>query len=89
MGFITEPLQFLDNSYAVCLGITYCYLPFMVLPIYSALEKIDPVYWEAAYDLGAGLWKTFWKKLLYLYLKQELLLVVFWYLSPQWGVCYS
>lgn len=61
MGFITEPLQFLDNSYAVCLGITYCYLPFMVLPIYSALEKIDPVYWEAAYDLGAGLWKTFWK----------------------------
>ncbi len=61
LGMIQEPFSLLDNSYAVCLGITYCYLPFMVLPVYAALEKIDPVYWEAAFDLGAGPWRTFWR----------------------------
>ena len=60
-GFITESLSLLDNAYAVCLGITYCYLPFMILPIYASLEKIDPAYCEAAYDLGAGPWRTFWR----------------------------
>lgn len=61
LSFIQEPLALLDNAYAVGLGITYCYLPFMVLPIYASLEKIDPVYWEAAHDLGAGPWRTFWR----------------------------
>jgi putrescine transport system permease protein len=61
LGLIQDSLLLLDNAYAAGLGITYCYLPFMVLPIYSSLEKIDPVYWEAAYDLGASPWRTFWR----------------------------
>jgi len=61
VGLIDVPLQLLDNHYAVCVGITYCYLPFMVLPIYATLEKLDPVYVEAAFDLGCTPWRTFWK----------------------------
>lgn len=62
--FIASPLQLLDNPYAVCLGIVYCYLPFMVLPIYTALEKIDESYSEAAYDLGAKPSRVFWRIIL-------------------------
>jgi putrescine transport system permease protein len=61
VGFISEPLTLLDNSYAVCVGIVYCYLPFMILPIYAALEKIDYSLVEASFDLGATPWKTFWR----------------------------
>lgn len=60
-GFISEPKQFLYNNTAVIIGIVYCYLPFMVLPIYAALEKIDDVYLEAAYDLGCRPWHAFWR----------------------------
>ena len=59
-GMIKEPMHLLDSSFAVCLGIVYCYLPFMILPIYTALEKIDYAFQEAAYDLGATPWKVFW-----------------------------
>lgn len=48
-----EPLQILDTPLAVVFGMTYVYLPFMVLPLYSALEKLDLKLVEAAYDLGA------------------------------------
>ncbi len=61
IGLINFPLQLLNNSYAVCIGIVYCYLPFMVLPVYTTLEKLDPVYVEAAFDLGCTPWRTFWK----------------------------
>ena len=60
LNFITSPLHMLDNAYAVCLGIVYCYLPFMVLPIYTSLDKIDESYSEAASDLGATPNRTFW-----------------------------
>lgn len=61
IGLITESLSLLDNRYAVCVGIVYCYLPFMVLPIYSALEKVDKTLIEAAFDLGSTPWRTFWR----------------------------
>ncbi|MBW8309981.1 MAG: ABC transporter permease subunit [Candidatus Paracaedibacteraceae bacterium] len=61
LGFIQEPKQFLYNNFSVIVGIVYCYLPFMILPIYSVLEKIDEVYLEAAYDLGCSPWKAFWR----------------------------
>ncbi|MDP2194260.1 MAG: ABC transporter permease subunit [Alphaproteobacteria bacterium] len=61
---IDQPIQMLDNPYAVCLGIVYCYLPFMVLPIFTTLEKIDDSYSEAAYDLGATPRRTFWSVIL-------------------------
>ncbi len=61
LGIIDSPRQFLYNDVAVTIGIVYCYLPFMILPIYAVLDKIDPSYLEAASDLGARPWKTFWR----------------------------
>jgi len=61
LGIIDEPIQFLYNNFSVTIGIIYCYLPFMILPIYSVLDKIDPVYMEAAYDLGCRPWGAFWR----------------------------
>ncbi|MCU1259446.1 MAG: binding-protein-dependent transport system inner rane component [Bryobacterales bacterium] len=52
-GLIHHPLALLYNNGAVLLGLVYGYLPFMVLPLYAALEKIDPALLEAAADLGA------------------------------------
>lgn len=53
MGLLHGPLPLLYNDGAVILGLVYGYLPFMVLPLYSALEKLDPALLEAAADLGA------------------------------------
>lgn len=61
LGIINEPLPLLYNDFAVTIGIVYCYLPFMILPIYSVLDKIDPAYLEAAYDLGCRPWQAFYK----------------------------
>lgn len=61
LGVIQEPQQFLYNNFSVMVGIVYCYLPFMILPIYSVLEKIDESYLEAAYDLGCTPWRAFWR----------------------------
>jgi spermidine/putrescine transport system permease protein len=58
---IREPLPLLFNNSAVILGLVYGYLPFMVLPLYATLEKLDPLLLDAAYDLGAGHWTAFWK----------------------------
>ncbi len=52
-GLIDEPLALIANEFAVHLGLVYAYLPFMVLPLYAALERIDPALGEAAADLGA------------------------------------
>lgn len=53
LGLIGEPLPLLYNDGAILLGLVYTFLPFMVLPIYSVLERIDPRVIEAAYDLYA------------------------------------
>jgi putrescine transport system permease protein len=53
LGLISEPVRMLYTDAAVYLGIVYCYLPFMVLPLYATLAKLDPVLLEAAADLGA------------------------------------
>jgi putrescine transport system permease protein len=60
-GFISKPLPLLYNNMSVMIGIVYCYLPFMILPIYAILDKIDPAYWEAASDLGCRPWQAFWR----------------------------
>ncbi len=54
MGIIHEPLAMMNTSFAVYIGIVYSYLPFMILPLYSNLEKHDLTLLEAASDLGAG-----------------------------------
>lgn len=53
VGIINQPLVLLHTDLAVYLGIVYSYLPFMVLPLYAALEKLDPALLEASADLGA------------------------------------
>jgi spermidine/putrescine transport system permease protein len=54
-----QPLELLYNNAAVVIGIVYVYLPFMVLPLYATLERLDRSYIEASLDLGAGQWRTF------------------------------
>jgi spermidine/putrescine transport system permease protein len=61
LGVIQEPLPLLYNDGAVMLGLVYGYLPFMVLPIYSTLERQDPFLLEAAADLGATPWQSLWR----------------------------
>lgn len=59
VGIISAPLTLLDTTFATILGIIYCYLPFMILPLYASLEKIDHILVEAAYDLGARPFQAF------------------------------
>jgi putrescine transport system permease protein len=59
LGLIKAPLPLLHTEFAVHLGIVYSYLPFMVLPIFAVLEKLDWTYLEAAADLGARPWRAF------------------------------
>jgi spermidine/putrescine transport system permease protein len=61
LGLIDEPLPLLYNPWAVLIGLVYAELPFMILPIYASLEKLDRSLLEAAADLGASAWSTFWK----------------------------
>jgi spermidine/putrescine transport system permease protein len=53
LGLSDQPLGLLYTPYAISIGLTYSYLPFMVLPIYASLEKLDSRLIEAAFDLGA------------------------------------
>ncbi|MEN3974406.1 ABC transporter permease subunit [Emcibacter sp. SYSU 3D8] len=59
LGVIDQPLPIMYTPAAIYIGIVYSYLPFMVLPIYAALERMDPSLLEAASDLGAKPWKAF------------------------------
>ena len=60
LGLIDEPLHMLYSDVSMLIGMTYIYLPFMVLPLYANLSKMDVRLLEAAYDLGANPWKAFW-----------------------------
>ncbi|KAB7764830.1 ABC transporter permease subunit [Xanthomonas maliensis] len=61
LGVIDAPLRLLYTPLAAYIGIVYCYLPFMVLPVYANLVRHDPRLLEAAYDLGARPWQAFWR----------------------------
>ena len=58
-GFISEPLHLMGTPFSMMFGMVYVYIPFMILPLYSTLSKIDSRYWEAAADLGSTPLKTF------------------------------
>jgi len=57
---IDAPRGWLATDTAIYIGVVYSYLPFMVLPLYAALEKLDQSLLEAAADLGCPRWRTFW-----------------------------
>ncbi|PKM50980.1 MAG: spermidine/putrescine ABC transporter permease [Firmicutes bacterium HGW-Firmicutes-7] len=57
--FIDEPIKMLYSYGAIFLGMIYTLLPFMILPLYSSIEKLDVALLEAADDLGASTWQTF------------------------------
>jgi len=59
LGIIHQPLKIMHTTVAVYLGIIYSYLPFMVLPLFATLEKLDLSLLEAAADLGSPPWRTF------------------------------
>jgi spermidine/putrescine transport system permease protein len=58
---ILGPFELLFTQWAVLIGMVYVHLPFMVLPLYTNLEKHDPALLDAAQDLGAGGWDRFWR----------------------------
>ncbi len=60
LGLIDEPLKLINTEAAAIFGIVYAYLPFMVLPLYARLDKLDVTLLEAAADLGATPWRAFW-----------------------------
>lgn len=60
LGLSSQPVHLLYTDVSMLIGMTYVYLPFMVLPLYATLVKMDFRLLEAAYDLGATPWKAFW-----------------------------
>lgn len=61
IGIIDEPIQMLQTDFAVYIGIVYAYLPFMILPLYTAISKVDYTLLEAGSDLGCRPVKSFFK----------------------------
>jgi len=61
LGIIGAPIAWLATDTAIMIGLVYSYLPFMVLPLYASLQKLDAALLEAAADLGAPAWKAFWR----------------------------
>ena len=64
LGIIKEPIHMMNSMFAVYMGTIYCYLPFMLLPLYSVLDKFDTRLLEASADLGASYLQTFRKIIL-------------------------
>ncbi len=61
LSIVKEPPVWLSTNTAIFIGVVYSYLPFMVLPLYATLEKLDESLLEAAADLGCPRWKIFWQ----------------------------
>ncbi|MGI9271868.1 MAG: ABC transporter permease subunit [Woeseiaceae bacterium] len=60
LGVIDQPLQIMYTDFAIFVGLTYSYLPFMILPLYATLERMDLDLVDAALDLGASKTAAFW-----------------------------
>ncbi|MGB8339678.1 MAG: ABC transporter permease, partial [Burkholderiales bacterium] len=61
LGVIHEPIHMMHTSFSLVIGMVYAYLPFMILPLYANLVKLDNRYLEAASDLGATPTQAFWR----------------------------
>ena len=64
LGLVHGDIHLLFTPVGVGIGIVYTYLPLMILPLYVALERIDPALLEAAHDLGAKPWRALWRVVL-------------------------
>ncbi len=60
-GLMPEPLKMMNTPFSLVLGMVYTYLPFMILPLYANLVKMDLTLLDAAQDLGATPWQAFWR----------------------------
>jgi spermidine/putrescine transport system permease protein len=60
MGLIDEPIQFTNTDFGVQIGLIYAYILFMIFPLYSTMESLDPNQVDAARDLGAPFWRIHW-----------------------------
>jgi len=63
-GLISSPLQLINNSFSLVVSFVYINLPFLIMPVYAALDKIDPSIIEASHDLGASSTATFFRVIL-------------------------
>lgn len=61
LGIVGEPIHLVNTPASIFIVMAYCYLPYMIMPLYSVLEKIDERLIESSYDLGANSWQTFFK----------------------------
>lgn len=61
LGVISHPLHMVNSMASIFLVMAYCYMPFMIMPLYTILEKIDERLIESSHDLGANAWQTFFK----------------------------
>jgi putrescine transport system permease protein len=61
LGLIAEPIKMMNTPFSLILGMVYCYIPFMILPLYATLVKMDLSLLEAALDLGATPAQAFWR----------------------------
>ncbi len=61
LGLVAEPVKMMNTPFSLVLGMVYTYVPFMILPLYANLVKMDLSLVEAALDLGATPWQTFWR----------------------------
>jgi putrescine transport system permease protein len=61
MGLLSEPVKMMNTPFSLVLGMVYTYVPFMILPLYANLVKMDLSLLEAALDLGATPWQAFWR----------------------------
>ncbi len=61
LGLISEPVKMMNTPFSLVLGMVYTYVPFMILPLYANLVKMDLRLLEAALDLGATPWQAFWR----------------------------
>ena len=61
VGMINEPIKMMNTPFSLVLGMVYMYVPFMILPLYANLAKMDLRLLEAALDLGATPWQAFWR----------------------------
>ena len=61
VGMIDTPIHMMNTPFSLMIGMVYSYLPFMILPLYTNLSKMDVRFIEAAADLGSTPWNTFWR----------------------------